>query len=547
MNYYMDTAYMPFLGLDFSRSKQIDLNKGALNETVGIGGVPAPTLAHLGKYTVFAENRGGNCSLHVVDATAGIDFDNDGDALDNPTAAGGIDAPVGTGACASSNDTLKGFDDWAVARPLMGAPPVNEPEIVDLGLMDSDVDRDGVPARSDNCGHIPNPGQADADGDGLGDACLPEVVERDVSLEIARITPDPVPDEPFRLRYTLRNATPKPATGVVVDVDIPAGTQIAGPPSGFSAGTWTAPTVPADGSVTLELELTVAGAGAWTTAAEVVEAGQEDYDSTVDNAAESPAGANEDDEASLTVAVGTPDNPPDPDPTPTPTPDPDPTPAPAQPGGAAPGRPATGGGPSGPVTPASRAAAANALLLDCANRRLAITAVKATGSKVTVSGVAAPALAGAPVRVLLGARRAGAGTIAPAGTFAVTLRAPPRRARARASVTAVSGGDRSTAVALAQRALADRLARSGDTLAVRGRLVAPLAAGATKVELLVREGCARATVAAVVRAGKGGRFTATGPVPAGALLVQVRARLPVTRRGRARAVTSPAQPVAAAG
>ena len=163
--------------------------------------------------------------------------------------------------------------------------------------------------------------------------------------------------------------------------------------------------------------------------------------------------------------------------------------------------------------------------------------MKVAGSKVTVSGVAAPALAGAPVRVLLGAKRAGAGKIAPAGTFAVKLKAPPRRSRARARVTAVSGGDRSTAAALVQRVVAGTMTRSGGALTVRGRLVAPLAAGATKVELLVRARCATTIVAARVRASKGGRFVATGPVPAGALLVQVRARR----------VTSPPQPLAAAG
>ena len=104
-------------------------------------------------------------------------------------------------------------------------------------------------------------------------------------------------------------------------------------------------------------------------------------------------------------------------------------------------------------------------------------------------------------------------------------------------MTAVSGRDRSPAVALAQRVVAGTMTRSGGALTVRGRLVAPLVAGATKVELLVRDRCTKTIVAAVVRAGKGGRFTATGPVPAGALLVQVRARR----------VTSPPQPLAAAG
>ena len=41
----------------------------------------------------------------------------------------------------------------------------------DAGAADGDGDGDGVPDNIDNCVDIPNPDQADSDGDELGDAC----------------------------------------------------------------------------------------------------------------------------------------------------------------------------------------------------------------------------------------------------------------------------------------------------------------------------------------------------------------------------------------
>jgi hypothetical protein len=45
------------------------------------------------------------------------------------------------------------------------------PLLWDLGWLPPDMDADGVPDVQDNCPNVPNPDQADANRNGIGDAC----------------------------------------------------------------------------------------------------------------------------------------------------------------------------------------------------------------------------------------------------------------------------------------------------------------------------------------------------------------------------------------
>jgi len=54
-------------------------------------------------------------------------------------------------------------------------PAGNRTQKVVTALVETDADGDGVPDATDNCPAVPNAGQEDLDGDGLGDACDPDI------------------------------------------------------------------------------------------------------------------------------------------------------------------------------------------------------------------------------------------------------------------------------------------------------------------------------------------------------------------------------------
>lgn len=67
---------------------------------------------------------------------------------------------------------------------------VRKPVVATMtGFCNDDPDGDGVPWYKDNCPDVPNPDQADADLDGVGDACDPRAGEDDTALTAALSLP----------------------------------------------------------------------------------------------------------------------------------------------------------------------------------------------------------------------------------------------------------------------------------------------------------------------------------------------------------------------
>lgn len=125
-----------------------------------------------------------------------------------------------------------------------------------------------------------------------------------IDLSLTKIVDDNTPNRNQQITFTITvsNAGPDQATGVVVNDDLPAGiTFVSSNPSqgayDNATGLWTVGAVNSGGSATLTITGTVTTVGAKTNTAEVVDANEDDVDSTPDN-----EDVEEDDIASVVVA-----------------------------------------------------------------------------------------------------------------------------------------------------------------------------------------------------------------------------------------------------
>ena len=201
---------------------------------------------------------------------------------------------------------LTGADDWSRLRfsrhgagglgpgPLRADQPseTKAQKPAELASL-IDGDGDGIDDDKDVCPAVKDPGQQDADDDGLGDACLVFITQRDVDVKLEAASANLPIGEEREVTVTVANAYPKPATGVAVGLTLPAGVESVG-----GTPRWEVGEIPARGSKTLTLRLMGVTAGRGDVTAEVLALNEPDWDSTPGNHE-----ATEDDQASKRFTV----------------------------------------------------------------------------------------------------------------------------------------------------------------------------------------------------------------------------------------------------
>ncbi len=245
MNYwYLTRVPLNSRPLDFSRKTPIARNEAEFDEALPLyenypQRAEKPwTEAAITAYDVNKDK----CRIQRVRLDQTIDLNGDGELKILPMGLNDVDLdndPNGPEDCQKpENHTfLTGIDDWSRLRysrhGLVGwdegeygdAETRSVPKATELAAA-IDTDGDGIDDDKDVCPAAKDPGQEDTDKDGLGDACLPFITQRDVSVEIQAASANVPVGEERTVDVIVRNSYPKPATGVAVAITPPAGLQV---------------------------------------------------------------------------------------------------------------------------------------------------------------------------------------------------------------------------------------------------------------------------------------------------------------------------------
>lgn len=290
MNYTFTThEIVPDRPLDYSRCRFDRLNESRLDEQRGIFNGASPDCPPFGDLaglrTAFSfPSPSGACQMRLVPAVGPIDW-NQRNGIEALSVEAGIDEPEDEGYCRTAEDVdLAGFDDWDnlsyafLDSEELGAGP--EPErafSVEQAMAAArvtDADGDGIANLTDNCNVIANPGQADSDGDGIGDACAARIT--DVNLAVHQTVRPARAKIGDRVTYsiTVTNDWPLAAPGTAITVNLPDGVRLRDATASqgtFAGGSgiWSVGTLAKRGRANLTLKADVAAPGRLVSIAEV--------------------------------------------------------------------------------------------------------------------------------------------------------------------------------------------------------------------------------------------------------------------------------------